>query len=154
MTTHVPIVSRIIILPMTIYLGEIILCNFALVPTGISNIEMSTVYKRTLRPILTLGKLFGLINFCYTLESTGLFIQYTNTMYLKFVEWIRMMFLLTCSYIVYRKEFYYSQKRDILQFWVAIIAARISEIWTIKYVNNQLNNFKQLRNVIIRAKNI
>lgn len=155
MKTHVLIVSRkgIIILTTKIYLRKLI-CNFALVPTKMPNTEMSTVYKITLKPILTFGKLFGLINFCYTLESTGLLIQYTNTMYLKFLEWIRMMVLLICTYIVYQKEFYYSQKRDLLQFWVAIITARLSEIWTIKYVNNQLNNFKQLKNIIIRAKSI
>jgi len=37
--------------------------------------EMTTVFKTTLGPILDLGKIFGLINISYTLESGGLLIQ-------------------------------------------------------------------------------
>lgn len=136
MKTNVPVVSHrgIIISTTIIHLGETI-CRFTSVPTGIPpNLEMSTIYKRTLRPILILSKLFGLINFCYTLESTGLLIQYSNAIHLKFLEWMRMIFLLICTYILYHKEFYYSQKRDLLQFWMVIITARLYEMWTIKYV--------------------
>lgn len=57
-------------------------------------------------------------------------------MYTKFLESTRMIMLLVCTYIVYKRELYYSQKQDLLQFWVAIITARMSEMWIIRYVKN------------------
>lgn len=93
---------------------------------------MTTVFKTTLMPVLTVMKCMGLINVCYTMDPTGSFVQYKNTMYFQFLELARMSALVVCTYTLYQQDIYVSQKFDMLKFWVAVIAARISEIWIIK----------------------
>lgn len=90
------------------------------------------VFRTTVQPILVWCQLLGLIDICYTFESTGSSVQYTNSIYFKFLELARMFVLLICSYAVYKSEFYYSQKLDLLKFWVPITIARIWEMWIIK----------------------
>jgi len=94
--------------------------------------EMTTVFQSTVKPVLLLAKCIGLINVCYTFDSTGSTVLYANKTYLKFLELTRTSVLLICTYVVYKREFYYLQKFDLLQFWVAIITARMSAKWTIK----------------------
>jgi len=96
-------------------------------------IEMTSVFKTTLEPILTLGKIFGLINISYTLDPAGLLMwNIHSTYYYSLLEYTRMIILLFFTYLVYIDEFYYIVHYRLVKFWIAIIAARSSEIWTIK----------------------
>ncbi|XP_025201711.1 uncharacterized protein LOC112599150 [Melanaphis sacchari] len=97
---------------------------------------MTTVFKITLEPILTLGKIFGLINISYTFDPSGLLIwNIHSTYYYTFLECTRMIVFLIFSYLVYTDEFYYILHFRLVKFWITIIAARSSEIWTIKLIN-------------------
>lgn len=96
-------------------------------------LEMTTVFKKTLMSILILGKLLGFMNFSYTIKSTEILIQYSNSTYYSFLEFSRTCVLLICAYISQSKGFFYLRTIDLLKFWVVIIAARISQLWTIKY---------------------
>jgi len=93
---------------------------------------MSTVFKTTLKPILILGKILGLINFSYTLESDGLLIKNINSQYYSFLEILRMLVLIICTCIIHNHGFYYMNEFRLIKFWVVVIAGRISEKWTIK----------------------
>lgn len=53
--------------------------------------KMSTIFKTTLGPILSLGKILGLINISYILESDGLLIKNINSQYYTFLEVSRMI---------------------------------------------------------------
>ncbi|CAH1722100.1 unnamed protein product [Aphis gossypii] len=99
-------------------------------------IEMTSVFKTSLEPILTLGKIFGLINISYTLEPAGLLIwNIHSTYYYSLLEYTRMIVLLLFTYLVYIDELYYIVHYRLVKFWITIIAARSSEIWTIKLIN-------------------
>lgn len=93
---------------------------------------MTTDFKTTLKPILTIGKLFGLMNISYTIDSTGLLMRNTNSIYYSFLELTRMIVMIICTYIVRKREFYYIQEYRVIKFWIIIIAARITEFWIIK----------------------
>lgn len=94
---------------------------------------MTSVFKSTLRPILILCKIFGLINISYTFESTGLLVQNsTNTTHYALLELTRMCALIMFTYIVYVRGFYYIVYFRLVKFWIVIITSRLSEIWMIK----------------------
>lgn len=96
-------------------------------------IKMTTVFKATLKTILILSKFLGLINMSYTLQSTGLLLENSNSTYYSFLEFIRMFILLICTYNVHvMKGHFYIQRFRLIKFWVIIITARMSEIWIIK----------------------
>lgn len=102
--------------------------------TTTTTTTMTDVFKTTAKPILVLCQFFGLIDMCYAFESTGpLLVRYTNSVCLKSLELTRTIALLACTYAAYKSEFYYSQKLDLLKFWVPVIVARASEVWMIKY---------------------
>ncbi|XP_022179500.1 uncharacterized protein LOC111040078 [Myzus persicae] len=97
---------------------------------------MSTVFKTNLRPILSLGKILGLIDVSYTLEPDGFLIKNINSSYFSLLEILRMIVLLICTYIVHTANaFYYINEYRLIKFWAVIIAGRISEKWTIKLIN-------------------
>lgn len=99
----------------------------------IYTIKMTTVFKATLKTILILSKFLGLINMSYTLQSTGLLLENSNSMYYSFLEFMRMFILLICTYNVHvMKGHSYIQRFRLIKFWVIIITARMSEIWIIK----------------------
>lgn len=93
---------------------------------------MTTVFKTTLKPVLIMGQLLGLINISYTLEFTGLSMRNTNTRYYAFLELTRTFILLISTYLVHIQGTFYIQQFRLIKFWVSIIASRISEIWIIK----------------------
>lgn len=96
-------------------------------------IKMTTVFKSTFVPILALGKIFGLINISYTFEPGGLLtLNIHSAYYYSFLEFTRMIVLLIFTYLVYIEELYYVILFRLVKFWIAIIAARLSEIWTVK----------------------
>jgi len=92
---------------------------------------MSTVFKTTLKPILILGKIAGLINFSYILESDGLLIKNINSQY-SFLEILRILVLIIFTYIVHTHGYYYINDFRLVKFWAVVIAGRLSENWTIK----------------------
>lgn len=94
--------------------------------------KMSTVFKTTLRPVLILGQVFGLINISYTLEHTGLFMRTKYATYYTFLELMRMLVLIMCTYVVHVRGIFYVQQFRLVKFWTVIIASRLSEIWMIK----------------------
>lgn len=96
-------------------------------------IKMTTVFKSTLVPVLALGKIFGLINISYILDPDGLLtLNLHSTYYYSFLEFTRMIVLLIFTYMVFIEELYYIIHYRLVKFWIAIIAARLSEIWTVK----------------------
>ncbi|XP_026804660.1 uncharacterized protein LOC113548139 [Rhopalosiphum maidis] len=97
---------------------------------------MSTVFKTTLGPILSLGKILGLINISHILESDGLLIKNINSQYYTFLEVSRMIVLIICTYIVHTNTFYYIIEFRLVKFWFVVITGRLSEKWTIKLINS------------------
>lgn len=95
--------------------------------------EMSTVFRITLRPVLILGQLFGLVNISYTLETTGFIMRTENSTYYGFLELIRMLLLAIFTYVIHIRGMFYIQQFRLIKFWIIIISARLSEIWMIKY---------------------
>jgi len=93
---------------------------------------MTTDFIATFKPVLILGKMFGLINISYTIETSGLVIL-TNSSYHSCLELIRTLLLVVFTFIVYNaKGMYYAQRFRLVKFWVVIIASRLSQIWIIK----------------------
>jgi len=94
---------------------------------------MSTVFKKNLLPILILDKILGLTHVSYVLEPDGLLIKNINPSYFSFLEILRMIVLIICSYLVHTAHsFYYINEYRLIKFWAIIIAGRLSEKWTIK----------------------
>lgn len=92
------------------------------------------VFKITLLgPILILSKLVGLINITYTMEQSGFLVKNTvNSTYYSLLEMIHILVLLMCTYIFLDPSFPFIQMIMLLKFWVVIVAARMSQIWTIE----------------------
>jgi len=98
---------------------------------------MTAVFHKILRPILILSKCIGLINISYTVESTGLLVQNTNSAFHGILEMARMIVLFLCTYIYFHQfdpEFHIFQILNIIKLWIIIIAARLSTPWIIKYL--------------------
>ncbi|KAF0706579.1 Uncharacterized protein FWK35_00038122 [Aphis craccivora] len=99
---------------------------------------MTTIFLVTLKPILILSKCIGLIDISYTVEPTGLLVRNMNSTFPTILEILRMIVLLISTYL-YLHMFYpmmnIIQVIDTIQFWIIIIAARLSTIWTIRYVS-------------------
>lgn len=84
-------------------------------------------------PVLTLGKIFGLINIAYIHDTDGLLtLNIHSTYYYSFLEFTRMFVLIIFTYLVFKEELYYIVHFRLVKFWIAIIAARLSEVWTVK----------------------
>ncbi|CAH1722102.1 unnamed protein product [Aphis gossypii] len=97
---------------------------------------MTSVFKSTMKPILILCKVFGLIRISYTFESTGLLVHSSNnTTHYALLEITRMCVLILFTYIVYIRGFYYIVYFRLVKFWIVIITSRLSEIWIIKLIN-------------------
>lgn len=82
--------------------------------------------------ILNIAKLFGIINIVYVLDSTGLLVRDTSTMYYSFLEILRTAVLFICTCKQLNNEYKFVQLLIALKFWIVVIAARLSEIWIIK----------------------
>lgn len=94
---------------------------------------MTSVFKSTVKPILILCKVFGLISISYTFESTGLLVHNSNnTTHYALLELTRMCVLILFTYIVYIRGFYYIVYFRLIKFWIVIITSRLSEMWMIK----------------------
>jgi len=91
---------------------------------------MTLVYKTTLRTILYLCKFIGIINITYILNSDGLLIQSTDSIY-KCLEIARMFMLIIFTYSIHTST-YFTQKIFLFKIWSVIIASRISETWVIR----------------------
>jgi len=87
---------------------------------------MTNIYKISLKNILNLCKIIGIINMSYILDSDGLIIQSTETIY-KFLEISRMIMLIIFTYSLYKNDLYF-EEMYLFKFWYVIIASRISEI--------------------------
>ncbi|CAI6356346.1 unnamed protein product [Macrosiphum euphorbiae] len=99
---------------------------------------MTSVFHITLSPVLFLLKCMGILDISYTMESTGLLVKNINSRFPAFLERARMIVLLICTYIYFNQygpEFYILQIINIFKFWSVIIAARLSTIWIIKFIN-------------------
>lgn len=96
-------------------------------------VEMTTVFKKTIRPILIMSKLFGLINISYVLEPAGLLVRNTNSYY-SFLEISRMCALLISTLLVYHSGTPFLLLILLIKFWLVIITARIAETPLVKYV--------------------
>lgn len=93
---------------------------------------MTTDFIATFKPVLILGKIFGLINISYTIETSGLVIL-SNSPYHLCLELIRTVLLVVSTFIVYKeKGMYYTQRFRLVKFWVVIIVSRLSQVWIIK----------------------
>jgi len=75
----------------------------------------------------------GLINISYTMEKSGFLVKNTGTTYYMFLELIRMIILITCTFLYHDPSFPLVQIILIMKFWTVVISARISEMWIIKY---------------------
>lgn len=95
-------------------------------------IKMTTDFERTFKPIFIVAKLFGFINIAYVVERNGLLIRDSSTIYYSFLEILRMVVLLVCTYIYYDNSFRFVKLFSAFKFWIVIFAARLSEIWIIK----------------------
>lgn len=93
---------------------------------------MTTDFERTLKTILIVAKLFGFINIAYVMERTGLLIRDNSTSYYSFLEILRMVVLLVCTYKYYDNSLRFLKLFAAFKFWIVILAARLSEIWIIK----------------------
>lgn len=91
---------------------------------------MLNVDKIILRNILYLCKCIGIINMSYTLESDGLLVQSTETIY-KCLEFTRMIMLITFTYYVHTNAFL-MHKIYLFKFWIVVITSRISETQLIR----------------------
>jgi len=96
---------------------------------------MTTVFHRTLKTILILSKCIGLIDISYTMDSTGQLVHNVNSLFHIFFEITRLIVLLMFSYLYINKNGSIIRKIQIycvLQFWINIIAARLSNNWIIE----------------------
>jgi len=90
--------------------------------------EMTTMFKSTLKYILVLSKLIGLINISYTMNSDGLLTHSTDSsFYYSLLELTRMFALVICTYSVHANGIYYIKEFRLLKFWTVLILARLSE---------------------------
>ncbi|XP_060875535.1 uncharacterized protein LOC132948874 [Metopolophium dirhodum] len=97
---------------------------------------MTSVFMETLNLFITASKIFGLMNYCCTMES-GLLYRNTKSTYYIFLECIRMFVYLIFSYhIIFNMGcFYILVDFNIIKYWAIVITARISEKWIIKFIN-------------------
>jgi len=111
---------------------------------------MTTIFKTTLRPILIFSQFLGLINTSYTLQPTGLLVWDPQLSVYSLLELVRTCLLLACTYILYRWQlFTFIEILLLLKFWCVIIAARLSEIWIVKYMYTFLLYSKCLFQIFI-----
>ncbi|XP_050064127.1 uncharacterized protein LOC114127593 [Aphis gossypii] len=99
---------------------------------------MTTVFQITSRPILILSKCIGLIDISYIVEPTGLLVYNINSTCHVFLEIIRMIVLTICTFVYFKQfdqDVHIIQIIHIIQFWIVIIAARLSTIQIIKFIN-------------------
>jgi len=90
------------------------------------------VFITTLKPILMLCKIVGIIKTSYYFESNGLLVKNTNSRYHSVFEFSKTVVLLLLTYYCHRK-FEFIDKLILYRFWAVIITSRISETWIIKY---------------------
>lgn len=113
------------------------------------------VFKITfLRPILNLSKFIGLINLSYTMDKSGFIVKNTGTTYYMFLEIIRMIILITCTYNIFHDQnFPFIQMILLMKFWTVFISARISQMWIIKYEFYELSILNNFNNACRKNKN-
>lgn len=112
-------------------------CRFISVLTVLSTrtrlpIEMATDFEKTLKTILIVAKLCGIINIVYVLEPTGLLVPDNSMIYYSFLEILRMIVLFAITYKYFDNSFKFIKLFVLSKFWIVIIAARLSEVWIIK----------------------
>jgi len=94
---------------------------------------MTTVFKEALKLFITIKKCVGLLHLSYTMEN-GLLKQDKNKKFNFFIEVIRIILLLICSFHVFwNTQIYYLKLYHIINFWITLITARITEKWIIRY---------------------
>jgi hypothetical protein len=86
---------------------------------------MTNINTKTLKVILYLCKFTGIINMSYVLQSDGLLIQSTESVY-KCLEISRMIMLIIFTYSLYL-NINYIHVMHLFKLWTIIIASRISE---------------------------
>lgn len=94
--------------------------------------KMTTVFMKILKTFLTISKIFGLINFCYTLES-GLLCRHLNSTYYSFLEILRLILFILCSFTIYLGKMHVITKCNVIKYWIIIVTARLTEKYMIKY---------------------
>lgn len=103
---------------------------------------MTTVFLVTLKSILIVSKCIGLIDVSYTVEPTGLLVRNMNSTFPAVLEILRIIVLLISTYLylhLFYPKIYLLQVIDTMKFWIIIIAARVSTIWTIRYLSIYFN---------------
>jgi len=94
---------------------------------------MTTVFKEALTYFIAINKFTGLLHICYTIEN-GLLKEDTNKKLNFFIEVIRIILLLICSFHVFwNTQIYYLKLYHVINFWITFITARITEKWIIRY---------------------
>lgn len=91
---------------------------------------MTPVYENILKTILYLCKFIGIINITYILQSDGLLIKSTDSMY-KLLEISRIIMLIILSYF-FCKNTDFIHLIQVFKIWIVIIASRISELQLIQ----------------------
>lgn len=86
---------------------------------------MTNVCNITLRNILYLCKFVGIINISYVLESSGIIVQRSETIY-KCLEFTRMIMLIIFTYTIHM-NYLFLEQIFLFRLWSVIIASRISE---------------------------
>jgi len=91
---------------------------------------MTSINTKTLKVIFYLCKFTGIINLSYVLQSDGLLIQSTESVY-KCLEISRMIMLIIYTYSLFINTSFI-HTIQLLKLWTIIIASRISETRLIK----------------------
>lgn len=94
--------------------------------------KMTTVFIKTLSPILIMSKLFGFMNIAYTLES-GILRRNTSSAYYSRLEVTRMFLLLMITLVSCQAQSNYLRTSFVAQFWILVAVTRISEDSIVKY---------------------
>jgi len=98
---------------------------------------MTTFFLVTFRPILMLSKCKRSIDISHTMEPTRLLVRNMNSRLLTFLEIVRLTVLLILTYLCWQNfnsVIHILQVIDVIQFWIIIIVARLSTIWTTMYL--------------------
>jgi len=106
---------------------------------------MSTVYFESLKVIITLSRLSGILNVCYTLD-TGLLSRDEAVACHLLLEMIRTLaFLVGTWWTSFQHGLYLvTVLINGIKYWTIIIAARMSEKWLIEYDMSGINNYFNL----------
>lgn len=80
-----------------------------------------------------LSNIIGMSNFSYEFNYEMLQIRKSDSSVLKFIEFGRMIILLSFTYIVLQLPTFYLRNLQMIRFWIVIVLARL--------LTNQINKY-------------